>query len=484
MVADRQPQRLRARRPSVGRSAEHVVELHARPPRGVRRHPGQLGPAGDQPRHGPGRLKSPISSRGAGIDRAQRASARSCATFQPGTNDRCAVTTVSGPAGPSTTAASASARLVAAHASARGCRAPAAASRTAPGRTGVPATTAPAAATPARRRTPGRSAQRPVVTVPTASRHAPGVPSTRRHEPAPPGAQRLGHERRSGRRRADAVLRAVDLLQRRRRRRPAPPRRRAGRLVRRWPSVRDRPLSRLKVATRTGPTLADRRPAPTAAGRRVRRMSAPTTPTRPPPSAPPSTPAPTTLRRASLVEWLRIPSISGDPAHRRRRTPVRRVAGRRRCATPGSRPSRSGRPPGCPPVFAEWPSDDPDAPTVARLRPPRRAAGHAARPVGAPAVRADASTATGCYARGAADDKGQVFFHTLGVRAHLAATGRTSPGRQPQAARRGRGGVRLAELRRPAARARRPARLRRRRRLRHRHVVARDTDRRAPACAA
>ncbi|MEU5456674.1 M20/M25/M40 family metallo-hydrolase, partial [Streptomyces globisporus] len=25
------------------------------------------------------------------------------------------------------------------------------------------------------------------------------------------------------------------------------------------------------------------------------------------------------------------------------------------------------------------------------------------------------------YGRGAADDKGQVFFHTLGVRAHLAA---------------------------------------------------------------
>lgn len=31
------------------------------------------------------------------------------------------------------------------------------------------------------------------------------------------------------------------------------------------------------------------------------------------------------------------------------------------------------------------------------------------------------------YGRGAADDKGQVFFHTLGVRAHLAATGRTTP---------------------------------------------------------
>ncbi len=31
------------------------------------------------------------------------------------------------------------------------------------------------------------------------------------------------------------------------------------------------------------------------------------------------------------------------------------------------------------------------------------------------------------YARGAADDKGQVFFHALGVRAHLATTGRSAP---------------------------------------------------------
>ena len=30
-------------------------------------------------------------------------------------------------------------------------------------------------------------------------------------------------------------------------------------------------------------------------------------------------------------------------------------------------------------------------------------------------------------ARGASDDKGQLLFHLLGVRAHLAATGRTSP---------------------------------------------------------
>ena len=31
------------------------------------------------------------------------------------------------------------------------------------------------------------------------------------------------------------------------------------------------------------------------------------------------------------------------------------------------------------------------------------------------------------FARGAADDKGQLSFHLLGVKAHLAATGRTSP---------------------------------------------------------
>ncbi len=30
-------------------------------------------------------------------------------------------------------------------------------------------------------------------------------------------------------------------------------------------------------------------------------------------------------------------------------------------------------------------------------------------------------------ARGASDDKGQLLFHLLGLRAHLAATGRTSP---------------------------------------------------------
>ena len=31
------------------------------------------------------------------------------------------------------------------------------------------------------------------------------------------------------------------------------------------------------------------------------------------------------------------------------------------------------------------------------------------------------------FARGAADDKGQLLFHLLGLRAHLAATGRDTP---------------------------------------------------------
>src|ERR1043165_7611563 len=48
-------------------------------------------------------------------------------------------------------------------------------------------------------------------------------------------------------------------------------------------------------------------------------------------------------------------------------------------------------------------------------------------PGGNPAPWEPVVVGTRLHARGAADDKGQVFFHTLGVRAHLAATGRTAP---------------------------------------------------------
>ena len=77
-------------------------------------------------------------------------------------------------------------------------------------------------------------------------------------------------------------------------------------------------------------------------------------------------------------------------------------------------------------MFAAWPSGDPDAPTVLvyghhDVQPAAREDGWHTDPFD-PVVQDGR-----LYARGAADDKGQVLFHTLGVRAHLAATGRTAP---------------------------------------------------------
>ena len=79
-----------------------------------------------------------------------------------------------------------------------------------------------------------------------------------------------------------------------------------------------------------------------------------------------------------------------------------------------------------PAVFASWPSEDPAAPTVLVY------GHHDVQPVDPlelwhtgpfePTIDGDV-----LRARGASDDKGQLLFHLLGVRAHLAATGRTSP---------------------------------------------------------
>ncbi|MFI8191096.1 dipeptidase [Streptomyces sp. NPDC085946] len=126
-----------------------------------------------------------------------------------------------------------------------------------------------------------------------------------------------------------------------------------------------------------------------------------------------------------LAQWLRIPSVSAQPEH----------AGdvRRSAEWLADRLTRTGFPvvevwetPGAPAVFAEWPCADPGAPTVLvyghhDVQPAAREDGWDSDPF-EPVVRGNR-----LYARGAADDKGQVFFHTLGVRAHLAATGRTAP---------------------------------------------------------
>jgi acetylornithine deacetylase/succinyl-diaminopimelate desuccinylase-like protein len=128
---------------------------------------------------------------------------------------------------------------------------------------------------------------------------------------------------------------------------------------------------------------------------------------------------------AELVEWLRIPSISGDPANADdvRRSADWLVETLRATGFPIAEVWETA---GLPAVFAEWPSDDDDAPTVVVY------GHHDVQPVTPlelwthppfePLVEGER-----LQARGAADDKGQVFFHTLGVRAHLEATGRSSP---------------------------------------------------------
>ncbi|WP_156725946.1 dipeptidase [Streptomyces apocyni] len=126
-----------------------------------------------------------------------------------------------------------------------------------------------------------------------------------------------------------------------------------------------------------------------------------------------------------LADWLRIPSVSAQPEHA---PDVRRSADwlAAQLKDIGFPTSEVWQTPGAPAVFAEWPSDDADAPTVLvyghhDVQPAAREDGWETDPF-EPVIRGNR-----LYARGAADDKGQVFFHTLGVRAHLAATGRTTP---------------------------------------------------------
>ena len=126
-----------------------------------------------------------------------------------------------------------------------------------------------------------------------------------------------------------------------------------------------------------------------------------------------------------LDAWLRIPSISASPEHSGE---VRRSA-----EWLADRLRRAGFPTvevwetaGLPAVFAEWPCADQDAPVVTLY------GHHDVQPVDPldlwrtppfePTIVGDE-----LFARGAIDDKGQVLFHLLGLEAHLATTGRTSP---------------------------------------------------------
>jgi acetylornithine deacetylase/succinyl-diaminopimelate desuccinylase-like protein len=131
----------------------------------------------------------------------------------------------------------------------------------------------------------------------------------------------------------------------------------------------------------------------------------------------------------ALVQWLAIPSISADPGHS---GDVRRsaewLAGHLgQIGFPVAEVWETGPDGGgLPAVFAHWPAADPSAPAVLVY------GHHDVQPVepldewDSPPfqpVRRDGQL----LARGASDDKGNVLFHSLAVRASLAAGGRDAP---------------------------------------------------------
>jgi len=128
---------------------------------------------------------------------------------------------------------------------------------------------------------------------------------------------------------------------------------------------------------------------------------------------------------ASLREWLRIPSVSADPA---RHGDVRRsaewLAGYLKQA--GFPVAEVWETKGLPAVYAHWPAANPQAPHVLvyghhDVQPADLADGWDYEPF-------DPVEKHGrIYARGASDDKGQVLFHALGLRACLVAANAANP---------------------------------------------------------
>ena len=130
----------------------------------------------------------------------------------------------------------------------------------------------------------------------------------------------------------------------------------------------------------------------------------------------------------ALKQWLAIPSISADPAHHPdvRRSAEWLVAHLQDTGFPVAEIWETPADQGLPAVFAEWPAADPGAPTVLVY------GHHDVQPVEpleewiSPPFEPIESEGR-LLARGASDDKGQVLFHTLGIRAGLAARGQSAP---------------------------------------------------------
>jgi acetylornithine deacetylase/succinyl-diaminopimelate desuccinylase-like protein len=132
---------------------------------------------------------------------------------------------------------------------------------------------------------------------------------------------------------------------------------------------------------------------------------------------------------ADLDAWLRIPSISADPAHAAdvARSAEWLAGALRRVGFPTVEIWPTD---GAPAVFAEWPSGDVGAPVALVY------AHHDVQPVDPlelwvhppfEPTMVDGPDGPELHARGASDDKGNVAMHLLGMRAHLAATGRDTP---------------------------------------------------------
>jgi acetylornithine deacetylase/succinyl-diaminopimelate desuccinylase-like protein len=127
----------------------------------------------------------------------------------------------------------------------------------------------------------------------------------------------------------------------------------------------------------------------------------------------------------SLRDWLTIPSVSADPA---RHGDVRKSAQWLvdYLKETGFPQAEIWETDGMPAVYAHWPANDPNAPKVLvyghhDVQPAALDDGWDYEPF-APYEKDGR-----IFGRGASDDKGQVLFHALGVRAALAAKGTEAP---------------------------------------------------------
>ena len=128
-----------------------------------------------------------------------------------------------------------------------------------------------------------------------------------------------------------------------------------------------------------------------------------------------------------LKQWLAIPSISADPIYRQdvRRSAEWLAAHLSSKGFPVAEVWETA-PDGLPAVFAEWPAADPGAPKVLVY------GHHDVQPV-EPQEEWDtppfepAERDGRLFARGASDDKGQVLFHSLGIKAALASSRAEQP---------------------------------------------------------